>query len=290
MQLAGSTHKLQLTRSSAADIDVTTSYVDASNANPPVVQGDTMGTQVATFNTAATGDILAAPAGSEIRRVKDIFISNRHATTSCDVTVVLDVSATDYRIIGPVTLRPGESLHFIEALGWLPVYTPLNPAIRTTVLTADHSSSSVTPDEATGLSITTGIGKFDFRYKLIATAATAGTGPPRLSVNHTGTLTEINYWVQTIQSGLLAADGSADGDVSLATGGLTIGNAARAKSTAGLVPFANHDATTQVMYVVDGIFVCSVDGDLELWHGSETAAVASALKAGSSLRLIRTGD
>lgn len=290
MQLAGSTHKLQLTRSSDADIDVVVSYVDASNVSPPVVQGDSMGTTPTAFASAATGDILAAPAGSELRKVMEISIANRDPVTSCDVTVKLDVSATDFTIIGPVTLRPGESLHYIDKMGWLPVYTPLNPAIRTAALSADHSSSSTTPDEVTGISLTTGLGKFDFRYKLITTASTALTGPPKLSVNHTGTVTEFNYWVYTVQAATAAADGTVDGDVSLATGGLVIGNAARAKSTAGLTAFAQHDLTTAVMYVVEGVCVVSVDGDLELWHGSETAAVASVVKAGSGLRLIRLGD
>lgn len=290
MQLAGSTHKLQLTRSTAADIDVVISFVDASNAVPPVVQGDSMGNQLTTFASAGTGDILATPAGSELRKVKEISIANRHATLSCDVTVVLDANGTDYRIIGPVTLRPGESLHYIDGMGWLPVYTPTNPAIRTVALSADQSSSSVTPTEVTGLSLTTGLGKFIFQHKLILTAATAGTGPPRLSMNHSGTVTEFNYWVYSVSATITAADGLIDGDVSLTTGGLFNVNAARAKSTAGLAPFVSHDATTQVMYMIDGICVVTVDGELEVWHGSETAAVVSTIKAGSSLLLIRTGD
>lgn len=290
MQLVGTTDKIELSRSSTANVDVVAEYVDATGVSPPVVQGDTTGTQLSTFNTAATGEIVAAAASGELRRINEITITNRHATLSVDVSVIHDRSGTDYRIIGPVTLRPGESLHYIKGMGWLPIYTPLNPAIRTVVLTADKSETSVTPSEATGLSITTGVGKYVFQHKLIVTAATAGTGPPRFSINHTGTLTEINYWVYSVSATTTASDGLIDGDVSLATGGLINVNAARTKSTAGLAPFTSHDATTQIMYIIDGIFVCSVDGDLELWHGSETAAVASVIKAGSSLVLIRTGD
>jgi hypothetical protein len=61
--LTATTDKLQLVTGSAATVDVHASYVDASQANPPVVQGDTMGRQNTAITTAATTDIVAAPAG-----------------------------------------------------------------------------------------------------------------------------------------------------------------------------------------------------------------------------------
>ncbi len=289
MQLAGSTHKLQLARSSDADIDVVVSYVDASNAVPPVVQGDTMGTTPTSFNSAATGDILAAPSGSELRKVKEISIANKDTVTSCDVTLVLDVSATDYRIAGPFTLRPGESVHFIDGQGWIPIYLQTNPALRTIVLSADQSNSTSTPTEVTGMSLTTGIGTFAFTYYCLYQSTATGTGV-KFSVNHTGTVTRFVANRQIVGAATLASDAAADQDVVTAAGGLISVMAARAKSTTGWGTSISVDtANADMLEVIEGLMVVTADGDIELWHGSE-GAVQTTCKAGSSLVLIRTGD
>lgn len=289
MQLHGSNHKLQLTRSSDADIDVVTSFVDASNAAPPVVQGDTMGNQLAAFSSAATGDFLAAPTGSEIRRVIECSISNRDSVTSCDVTVKLDASGTDYTIIGPVTLRPGESLHYIHGMGWLPVYLPTNPQLRTMRLAGDQSNSTTTPTEVTGLSITTGIGTFVFKYDLIVQSGATTTGH-KFDVNHTGTVGSFDWEWRWLTAATTASDDVPDQDHTAAPGGVVSAYSQRDKGTAGAGVTTDVDtANADIHYIVEGIFVCSADGDLELWHGSDAAA-ASTVKAGSSLVLIRTGD
>jgi hypothetical protein len=59
--LANTTDKLQLVTSQAADVDVVSTYMDSSNADPPVVKGSTSGRQLATaITTATTTDIVAA--------------------------------------------------------------------------------------------------------------------------------------------------------------------------------------------------------------------------------------
>jgi hypothetical protein len=115
--LVGNTDKLQLVTSAAATVDVVASYMDASNAVPPVVQGDSSGTQLTAITTATTTDIVATPAASEIRRIKALHIRNKHATTATDVTVVLDRSATDYEL-HKVNLAAGEALEYIEGVGF----------------------------------------------------------------------------------------------------------------------------------------------------------------------------
>lgn len=112
-----STDKIQLITSAAVPIDVNASYMDATTADPPVVKGSTSGRQVTAISTATTTDIVAAPAASTLRNVKDIMIRNKHATTACDVTVLRDVSATDYELF-KVTLLAGETLEFVEGVGF----------------------------------------------------------------------------------------------------------------------------------------------------------------------------
>jgi hypothetical protein len=41
-----------------------------------------------------------------------------------------------------------------------------------------------------------------------------------------------------------------------------------------------------MLWIVEGMFICSADGNLELYHGSEVAAVATVM-AGSSLVLTK---
>jgi hypothetical protein len=293
VQLIGTTDKIELTRSSTANVDVVAEYVDATGGNPPAVQGDSTTTQVSTFNTAATGEIVAASAVSgELRRINEITITNRHASLSVDVTVLLDRSGTDYRIIGPLTLRPGESLHYIRGMGWLPIYLPSNPTLRPVKLGSDQSNSTTTLTEVAGLSVTTGVGTFSFNYKILYQAAVTTTGV-RFSVNHTGTVTAFvaNVHGATADTTATATQtGVADQDAIAATTHLFQVIAARAKSTTGWGTTAGVDtANADMLTEISGLLICTVDGDIELWHGSEVAA-ASTVKAGSSLILTRTGD
>lgn len=59
----------------------------------------------------------------------------------------------------------------------------------------------------------------------------------------------------------------------------------RAKGTAGRGTTLSVDTiNVDMLMIIEGTFVCTVTGDLELWHGSETAA-STTVKAGSSLIL-----
>lgn len=109
--------KLQLVTSAAADIDVNLSWVDMTTADPPVVKGSTSGSAEASVTTAATTDICAAPGASTVRNVKHVSVRNAHASTPCVVTVVKDVSGTDYELY-KATLAAGDLLTFTEGTGW----------------------------------------------------------------------------------------------------------------------------------------------------------------------------
>ena len=164
-----------------------------------------------------------------------------------------------------------------------------NPQLRTMKLGSDQSNSTATPTEVTGMSFLTGTGTFVFQYTLLMQSAATTTGH-RFSVNHDGTVTSFVYNILWLTALSTASDDVPDQDHVAAPGGVFSGFSARAKTTAGTGTTTDVDsAGADVMYVIDGLCVVTVDGNIELWHGSDVAA-QSTIKAGSSLVLIRTGD
>lgn len=158
---------------------------------------------------------------------------------------------------------------------------------RVRALAADQSNSTVTPTNVTGLDVATGTGTFIFRYYIRYQAAATTTGV-RFDVNHTGTVTAFVWNQRQIDVSATAATAAPDQDNVIAASGVMGGFASRAKGTAGRGTTLSVDtANADMLTIIEGLFVCTVSGDLELWHGSEVAA-ASTVKAGSSLILTRT--
>ncbi len=154
-------------------------------------------------------------------------------------------------------------------------------------LSADQSNSTVTPTNVTGLDVATGTGTFIFQYYIRYQSAATTTGV-RFDVNHTGTVTSFVWNQRQIDTSATAATAAADQDQVQAASGVMGGFASRAKGTAGRGTTVSVDtANADMLTIIEGLFVCTVSGDLELWHGSETAA-STTVKAGSSLILTRT--
>lgn len=279
--LTDTNDKVQLVTSAAATVDVYVAYVDHASGTV------TPGKQATAITTATTTDVLAAPGASTQRNLKFMTARNKHATVSCDVTVVLDDNGTDYEL-HKETLRPGECLEYVEGVGFF-VLQSETALLRVQKLGSDQSNSTTTPTEVTGLSMTTGLGAFHFRYVLLTQSAATTTGQ-RFSVNHTGTVTSFVYWWYGVDTTATAATAAMDQDAVGAAGQVFSAFAARAKSTAGAGTTISVDtANADMQVMIEGLAIVTVDGDLELWHGSEVAA-ASTVKAGSSLILTRTGD
>lgn len=112
--LTATTDKIQLVTSAAGSIDVTAFYVDRDQSTFAVGLADR---QLTAITTATTTDILAAPSSGKTRNLKQLHVRNKHATASCDVTILYDANATDYEIY-KVTLRAGDMLEYIEGVGW----------------------------------------------------------------------------------------------------------------------------------------------------------------------------
>jgi hypothetical protein len=280
----GTADKLQLTTSSAANIDVHCSYMDHT------ITGDNVegGRQNTAMSSPTTTDIVAGPASGLIRNVKTLHIRNRHASSSCDVTVIYDVGGTDYQLHS-VTLRSGEMLSYVDGVGFFSYTAATNPAFRAFALASDDATSSATPNEVTGLSQLTGIGSFAFHYRLMVQSTATTTGH-RFSVNHDGTVTQFAAEVGWMGGVANNSDDVADQDFVAAGANLKSYFQARAKSTAGWGTWTDVDtAGADIMVTIDGHMTVTVDGNIELWHGSEVAA-ASVVKAKSGLILMRLGD
>jgi hypothetical protein len=141
MQLAAITDKFQIATSAAAATDVHVSFIEAVIATGAMAG---IGKQNTALSSAGTTDILSAPAASNARSVKKMFIRNKDASLSNDITVIFNQSGTSFEIIKQ-TLQPGETLSFVEGLGF----------VVNKVATARSGMKNVsTADQAIGASVT----------------------------------------------------------------------------------------------------------------------------------------
>lgn len=161
----------------------------------------------------------------------------------------------------------------------------------TYTLASQHSISSTTATEIPGLQAS-GLtaGTYLARYNLIVRSAT-GTVGLGYGINYTGTVTKMSCVLQFPTSGGTAANGTAD-DVG-ANGQLWESWPARTEATAtpNLGPYTGGVTTTaaDITNVIECVLVVSDSGDLEIWHGSETAT-ATSVETGSVLVLTKTSD
>lgn len=276
--LTATTDKLQLTTSAATAIDVVAAFVDISVAEPPVVQ-DTTGKQLTAISTATTTDIVAAPAASTTRNVKHLTVRNKSTSTSNDVTLIFDANGTDYELI-KVTLKPGETLEFIEGVGFYVVgsvvpsrtnldVTSLNPFTSDTYLTG--SSIALPADLKIG-SI--------YRANIAIAKTNAGTAAPVLTVR----LGTAQTTADTSRGTFTWGAGTAAADFALLTVYLkftAVGASAVASGFAALA--ASLPATGLTNTAVKGIAVTTTAHDISAgtayiglsWNGGASAVHTS---------------
>src|SRR5687767_10305973 len=104
--------KLEMIRSAAVDIDVIANWIDITTT--AVAEDSTLNK----FTTAATADLVAAPAASTTRKIKFLSIRNIHASSSNTLTIQLNTGGTTHRLMA-ITLLAGESIVFVEGQGWI---------------------------------------------------------------------------------------------------------------------------------------------------------------------------
>jgi len=187
--LNSTTDSLRVINNNAGSLDVVCSWMEHSNANPPVpAPADTTATAI---TGAATTTVVAAPASGVRRNVKTVHIRNKHASVSQDVEVVFTRSATDYSL-HKVTLNPGESLEYIEGIGWFELSNPTTstaqpPAGSTNYSTASSAAGFASDTYVSGSNLNLGafggpyIG-IRYNFRLVISKTAAGTATPILIV------------------------------------------------------------------------------------------------------------
>lgn len=109
--LVSTSDKLQLVTDSAVTVDVQANYVDYASGTITPGRKNTL------ISTAATTDIVLAPAASTSRNVKTLAIRNRHASTPVDVTVQ-HTDGTNVPELYSCTLQPGDTLQYTDETGF----------------------------------------------------------------------------------------------------------------------------------------------------------------------------
>lgn len=281
LMLLGTTDELQVESSIAADLQIHASW--ATFDDPTTV---TPGRTNSLMTTATTAVVVAAPGANLARKIKMLSIKNVDTTDSTTVTVIHDDGTNPIDLYTHL-LFPGDILHYIEGIGFTFFSSGLQGEERFR-LAGDHSLTSTTAEEITGLTVATETGLYVYEYHLAFTSA-ATTTSPKWDVNHDGTEDLfVNHfqWIDTSN----ATSTSQDQDVVLAGGNITSGFARRAKNTAGIVGVGVDTASAACYTRIIGIVHVTVAGNLELWGGTEVGASAIVVLAGSSLILRRTGS
>lgn len=290
MILADTSDLIRVISSTTGDIEVSADWVDwtATTFTP--------GHTTTLITTATTTTIVGSPAASTQRQAKAIVVANRHASTSMGVTVE-HFDGTNAANVWAGTLIAGESVVY-DGQRWHPygatgqpqiAYVNTDPTVKRSVLINDHSISSATATEVAEMSIALTPGTWTFDYNLILQSATTTVGL-LLGINYTGTATRLVAWLTWPDAGVVAALGQMDDASAIATGAIVAYSNTRTESTTT----PNMNTGTAGVTVVDvdvpavlkGIIVVSDAGDLELWHGSETAT-ATRVEAGSNLEVMK---
>lgn len=269
--LTATTDKISAITSSAANLAVHVSYLDMSQANPPVTQGDTSGRQNTAISSATTTDILGAPSASETRNAKTINIRNTHASLSNDVTVQFNQNGTLYELF-KATVPAGSTLQYIEGVGWfIAGNTFLLDAKRVVSADSVHATAATFAD-VTDLQVSVEANKkYNFESHLyhISNATTTGA---QFGVNGPSGTYRI---------------GSIDVVLNSATAATMAAGNAGAVNTAAIVETTG--AATEATAILSGYVATTAAGTFSIRATSEvTVAAGLTVKVGSWLRLWET--
>lgn len=186
--LTSTSDQIQVITSIASQIDVHASFIDLSAGTVAAGRTNTR------ISTATTTTVVAAPATSTTRNVKNLKVGNNHATASCTVTIQ-HTDGTNVIIIEQVTLAPAERISYEEGTGIRYFDTLGREKVASIGLGASGNSNtaSVTASAAdtylTGSSLAIGsrlqVGS-SFHWTFRATKTAAGVATPIFNIR-TGT-------------------------------------------------------------------------------------------------------
>jgi hypothetical protein len=142
--------KVQVVTTTAATTDVVCEWYDYDPAVSPSTDRTSGAGDIVKIGSAATTDVIAAPGSGDLRRVKEINITNAHAATSQVVTLQL-TDGTDTAQFDSFPLLPGERWAYregvpsriIDANGLEKTSTAGRPfGVATTAQIASHSADT----------------------------------------------------------------------------------------------------------------------------------------------------
>lgn len=276
--------ELEVVTGSAGTVDVHCSYVDSNVAAP--LTSENPGRDYDLITTATTTVLTTGPTNaSKVRNVKHINIRNRHATSSCQVTVQIDLNSTGTDVVElhSANLAPGEALEFVEGVGWFKLAaspaTPLGTNWLRTPPAAGFAADTYLVDSAVPL---TGIGALragrTYHWRIMISKTAAGTATPILQVRvgTAGTTADTSRLTFTWGAGTAAIDrGEIELDVKFTVVGASAILRGRANWTTNL-------ATTGLTNAVKALVATSAAFDatpanllIGLSYNGGTAAVHS---------------
>lgn len=276
--LAATTDKIQVLTSAAVTVDVHSSFMDISNADPPVVKGSTSGKQNTAITTATTTDVVAAPAASTIRNVKTLNVRNKSASSTVDVTVIYNQNATLFEL-HKATLSPGEALEYVEGVGWYEVAASQAAIFK--VLTADDAGgqnvATVQPWFPTAGAVTLQPGTYKMDGHLYLTRA-AGAVSHTTSTLFGGTATYTLQYIAKVQVGDTEAL-------------LPLSRVVSRVATATVVKAASTATTEAISIDLEGIIRVTVAGTvIPQFIYSAAPGGAPTIKANSNFMFTPLGD
>jgi hypothetical protein len=170
--LTSTSDALSVVTGQAVAVDVHASWMDYATGTV------TPGRTNTAISTAATTTVVAAPAASTQRNCKSLHLRNKDAALSVDVTVRHTDGTTIVELI-KITLAAGDSLEYIEGVGFFKIPNPVNAPLPT-VSNADQLVGASVTNYLTGsdIHITAGrplrVGTV-MRWHITCTKTAAGT-------------------------------------------------------------------------------------------------------------------
>jgi hypothetical protein len=152
---------------------------------------------------------------------------------------------------------------------------------------ADTVRGTTTAAAQPDLSVPLGLGSYVFNAYLIMNSAATTTGS-KVSVNLSGTKGIFAAQWRWVTAATTASDDVPDQDHTTAPGGVVSAYTSRTPATTGWGVTTDVDATTDVLYIVEGMLTVTVAGELQFCWAPEAVA-NQTLKAGSSAIVWKTG-
>lgn len=265
-------HKLSLITSSAAAIDVQANYIDSVLTTGAMSGGGPQNTSIA---LATTTDILAAPAASTLRSLKQVTIRNKDASLPCTITFQYNISGA-LTEIDKVTLAIGDCFVYMEGMSFFLRTSTAKLRARLRVLADLTFATAAVWADITGLSVGLKSGK---PYSVEACLFHIN--------NATTTGTQFGYNIGAAPTLALFGNSSAVTNSPtagvIALGTTAVRDTAITAQTTGQVAIGRTD--------LSGLIIPSADGTFALRAASEvTVAAGLIVKAGSWMDVVETDN